>query len=102
MERVETRDDGRYYPVFVCDHCGTRIDDARGANYVYAVDTHGMPVTGVIMHVHKRCDRAFRRNHPVEGAWYWGELQHLLVRLSANVQLDWERAFNGAALLGRL
>ena len=71
-------DSGEFCPVFICDYCGLRIDDARMGIYQW----NGEMSTTKIWYFHKPCSREYER---LNGRFdYWDELGYFLLYLLHN------------------
>lgn len=68
----------RIRPVFVCDHCGEEITDARKAGAAY-----GDPGTTTILHLHKSCDEVFCAEQEARGEprLQWTDLSLFIAQL---------------------
>jgi len=84
-------------PTVVCDVCRQRIVDAADGNYEWVTAPEGS--VSPIYFTHKRCSRLFeermRRQQPQVRIGNM-ELAYLLVYLGNNLELDWDRAREGA------
>lgn len=86
-------------PVIICDHCRKEISEARHGNYQWRMSESGEGIEGQVYFTHKSCCHAFEEANPGP---LWGamELDCLLVYLSNNLKVNWDKAKAKAALLG--
>lgn len=88
-------------PVFVCDYCGKKIDDASSANYSWQ---HGTDNIMDIKYLHKKCTVAYEGKSG--GCVYdMMELNHFLVYLLNNSGMTEEKiqmARESVRMLSRL
>jgi hypothetical protein len=91
----------RSCPVAVCDFCGQEIEDAKDGNCQWKMGEEEAGQGATLYFTHKKCCRAFEATNE---APLWGAqmLDHFLVFLANNTNLDWKKAEKGARVIASI
>lgn len=106
-QKIQIKSNGRAYPVFVCDHCGEPITDAKHGNTVWRESTVGSRNRECfysVYHTHKHCNWEFENSrfpHPADFSWRWmsHDLPYDLFMLLLNTNYDAAAAKRSAELM---
>src|SRR5215469_3758882 len=83
-----------FCPIFVCDHCGQKIENAEEGMYHYRDDEKGTPLDESIKLYHKRpCSYQAEMEERKQGrkGFPWNELRDLIGYLVNNSGLKWHK-----------
>jgi len=101
MPLVIKAENGKCVPQVVCDHCGEEITTSREGNVQWRSSTWEAGAAGESYFTHKECCRAFEARE-LGTRWMWMPLDSLLVYLANNLEVEWDKAKERAALLSHL